>query len=111
MQQVQEVASLVSPASPSVMPPTLRPPKLPTYLGADPVPKRESTFEQWSFQVKANQKNCSAAALKHAIVNSLSGEAAEYLEFLGFDTSPTGIIRKFKTQFALTKLQSDQTLQ
>ena len=61
--------------------------------------------------MEANLKNCSAAALKQAIVNSLSGEAAEYLEFLGFDTSPADIIRKFKTRFALTststKLQSD----
>ena len=61
--------------------------------------------------MEANLKNCSAAALKQAIVNSLSGEAADYLEFLGFDTSPAEIIRNFKTRFALTststKLQSD----
>ena len=111
VQPIAEAIQATTPASPSVVPHTLRPPKLPTYSGADPVPKGESTFEQWSFQVEANLKNCSAAALKQAIVNSLSGEAAEYLEFLGFDTSPADIIRKFKTRFALTststKLQSD----
>ena len=48
VQPTPEVVQMTTPASPSIVPHTLRPPKLPTYSGADPVPKGESTFEQWS---------------------------------------------------------------
>ena len=49
VQPTLETAPQVTTASPSVVPHTLQPPKLPTYSGADPVPKGESTFESVEF--------------------------------------------------------------
>ena len=40
-----------------------KPPVLPHFLGADPVPKDEGSYEQWRFQVVEAQKVCTEEAI------------------------------------------------
>ena len=44
-------------------PRSLKPPILPPFLGADPVPKDEASCEQWVWQVKEALKSCTVGAV------------------------------------------------
>ena len=46
-------------------------PVLPHFLGADPVPKDEGSYEQWRFQVVGAQKVCMEEAVHSAIICSV----------------------------------------
>ena len=48
-----------------------KPPVLPHFLGANPVPKDEGSYEQWRFQVVGAQKVCTEEAVHSAIVHSI----------------------------------------
>ena len=48
-----------------------KPPVLPHFSGADPVPKDEGSYEQWRFQVVGAQKVCTEEAVQSAIVHSV----------------------------------------
>ena len=48
-----------------------KPPVLPHFLGADPVPKDEGSYEQWRFQVVGVQNVCTEEAVCSAIVHSI----------------------------------------
>ena len=48
-----------------------KPPVLPHFSGADPVPKDEGSYEQWGFQVVGAQKVCTDRAIHSAIVHSV----------------------------------------
>ena len=48
-----------------------KPPVLPHFSGADPMPKDEGSYEQWRFQVVEAQKVCMEEAICSAIVHSV----------------------------------------
>ena len=48
-----------------------KPPVLPHFLGLNPVPKDEGSYEQWMFQVVVSQKVCIEEAVHSAIVCSI----------------------------------------
>ena len=71
-----------------------KPPVLPHFSGADPVPKDEGSYEQWRFQVVGAQKVCTEEAVQSAIVHSVQGEVREMISFLGFDANLDDILEK-----------------
>ena len=50
-----------------------KPPVLPPFSGADPVPKDEASCEQWVWQAKEALKSCTMGAVRIAIVQSVRG--------------------------------------
>ena len=48
-----------------------KPPVLPHFSGADPVPKDGGSYEQWRFQVVGAQKVCTEEAVCSAIVDPI----------------------------------------
>ena len=48
-----------------------KPPVLPHFSGADPIPKDDGSYEQWRFQVVGAQKVCTKEAVHSAIVYSV----------------------------------------
>ena len=71
-----------------------KPPVLPHFSGADPVPKDEGSYEQWRFQVVGSQKVCTEEGVHSAIVHSIQGEVREMISFLGFDVNIDDILEK-----------------
>ena len=71
-----------------------KPPFLPHFSGADPVPKDEGSYEQWRFQVVGVQKVCTEEAVCSAIVCSIQGEVREMISFLGFNVNLDDILEK-----------------
>ena len=47
---------------------SFKPPTLPPFSGADPIPKDEASCEQWVWQVKEALKSCTEGAVRIAIV-------------------------------------------
>ena len=76
-----------------------KPPVLPHFLGVDPVPKDEGSYEQWRFQVVGAQKVCTEEAVHSAIVHSIQGEVKEMISFLGFDVNLDDILEKVEKWF------------
>ena len=64
-----------------------KPPVLPHFSRADPIPKDEGSYEQWRFQVVGAQKVCTEEAVHSAIVCSVQGEVREMISFLGLDVN------------------------
>ena len=60
-----------------------KPPVLPHFLGVDPIPKDEGSYEQWRFQVMGAQKVCTEEAVCSAVVHSVCCEVREMISFLG----------------------------
>ena len=87
-----------------------KPPVLPHFSGADPVPKDEGSYEQWRFQVVGAQKVCTEEAVWSAIVHSVWGEVREMISFLGFNANLDDILKKVEKWFG-KKLSGDQLQQ
>ena len=66
-------------------PRSLKPPILPPFSGADPVPKDEASCEQWVWQVKEALKSCTVGAVRIAIIQSVRGEVREFAAAVGFE--------------------------
>ena len=89
----------------------LRPPNLPFFSGAEPVPKDEGSYQQWRFQVKEACTLHTEAAVKSAIVASVRGEAREIIEFKGLTTGLEELLDYIDERLGQTpptdKLQKD----
>ena len=60
-------------------------PELPKFLGIEPTPREEGSFEQWYFQVNGSQSQHTEDAIRSEIINSVRGEARDLVEYVGFD--------------------------
>ena len=62
----------------------MKPPDLPLFYGAEPVPREEGSFDQWMFQVQGALDSYSKEAIRSAVVRSVKGKARELMRFVGF---------------------------
>ena len=80
-------------------PRSLKPPILPPFSGADPVPKDEASCKQWVWQVKEALKSCTMGAVRIVIVQSVRGEVREFAASVGFKESVETLLDKVEDQF------------
>ena len=80
-------------------PRSLKPPILPPFSGADPVPKDEASCEQWVWQVKEALKSCTMGAVRIVIVQSIRGEKQEFAAAVGFEESMEILLDKVEDRF------------
>ena len=59
-------------------------PKLPIFLGQEPVPSMEGSIDQWLFQVESALATHTEEAVRSALIGSVRGAASELLEFIGY---------------------------
>ena len=60
------------------------PPNLPVFLGQEPVPTTEGSFDQWLFQVEGAIATHTKEAVRSAVIGSVRGAAHELLEFISY---------------------------
>ena len=92
-------STLVGAAANNPDPKSLKPPSLPPFLGAEPVPKDEASSEQWVWQVREALKTCILGAVRTAIIQSVRGEVREFVSLVGFETSVEELLDKIQEQF------------
>ena len=80
-------------------PRSLKPPVLPPFSGADPVPKDEASCEQWVWQAKEALKSCTIGAVRIAIVQSIRGEVQEFAAAVGFKENMEILLDKVEDRF------------
>ena len=76
-------------------PKSVKPPSLPPFSGADPVPKDEASCEQ----AKEALKSCTAGAVRIAIIQSVRGEVREFAAAVGFEASIETLLAKVEDRF------------
>ena len=91
VERVEQIKQEISPRgkveSPVVEKKLTRPPHLPYFSGAEPVPKDEGSYTQWIFQVKEAIELHTEAAVRSGIVSSVRGRAREVLEMVGLSAN------------------------
>ena len=75
---------------------SLKPPSLPPFLGAEPVPKDEASCEQWVWQVREALKTCTLGVVRTAVIQSVRGEFREFVSSVGFETSVEKLLDKIQ---------------
>ena len=80
-------------------PRSIKPPTLPPFLGADPVPKDEASCEQWVWQLKEATKMHTVAVVRTGMVQSVRGEVCKFISSIGFETNMEDIIEKIEERF------------
>ena len=80
-------------------PRSLKPPILPPFSGADPVPKDEVSCEQWVWQAKEALKSCTVGAVRIVIIQSIRGEVWEFAAAVGFEESVETLLDKVEDRF------------
>ena len=91
-----KISSLTSPPSPgSIETPNvesemraklpLKTPILTKFSGIEPVSKGEGSYEQFKFQIKGYRKTYNDEAIKAGMIGSLTDNARDFLDFVGFD--------------------------
>ena len=58
---------------------------LPRFSGALPVPKGEGSYDQYMFQLKGFRATYTDDAIKSGMIGSITDDARDYLDFIGFD--------------------------
>ena len=86
-------------------------PRLPLFLGSEPTPHDEGTYEQWKFQVNGMRSSCTEPAVRSALITSLQGEASKLIGFVGFG-APLGAIleamdKRFGKRSTTDRLQQE----
>ena len=89
-------STLVGAAANNPDPKSLKPPSLPPFSGAEPVPKDEASCEQWVWQVQEALKTCTLGAVRTAIIQSVRGEVREFVSLVGFETSVEELLDKIQ---------------
>ena len=77
-------------------PKSFKPPSLPPFSGADPIPKGEASCEQWVWQAKEALKSCTAGAVRIAIVQSVRGEGREFAAAVEFEAGVEVLLEKIE---------------
>ena len=58
---------------------------LPRFSGALPVPKGEGSYDQYMFKLKGFHATYTNDAIKFGMIGSITDDARDYLDFIGFD--------------------------
>ena len=74
-------------------------PGLPLFLGSEPTPQDEGTYDQWKFQVNGMGSSCTEPAVRSALITSLHGEASELIGFVGFGAPLEAILEAMDKRF------------
>ena len=80
-------------------PKSFKPPTLPPFSGADPIPKDKASCEQWVWQAKEALKSCTAGAVRIVIAQSVRGEVREFAAAVGFKASVEVLLEKREDRF------------
>ena len=92
-------STLVGAVANSPDPKSLKPPSLPPFSGAEPVPKDEASCEQWVWQATEAIKTCTLGAVRTAMIQSVRGEVREFVSSVGFETSVEELLDKIQERF------------
>ena len=80
-------------------PKSFKPPTLPPFFGADPVPKNEASCEQWVWRANKALKSCTTGAVRIAIVQFIRWEVREFAAAMGFQASIEVLLEKVEDRF------------
>ena len=105
-----KISSLTGPPSPgSVETPEVEPemrtkppfktPTLTKFSGIEPVPKGEGSYEQFKFQIKGYRKTYDDEAIKAGMIGSVTDNARDYLNFVGFDKELPVLMAALETRY------------
>ena len=88
-------STLVGAAANNPDPKSLKPPSLPPFSGAEPVPKDEASCEQWVWQVREALKTGTLGVVRMAIIQPVKGEVREFVSSVGFKP----VLRSYLTRY------------
>ena len=84
---------------------------LPRFSGSLPVPKGEGSYEQYMFQIKGFRATYTDEAIKSGMIGSITDDARDYLDFIGFDKELPVLIEALEQRYgqgqSADKLQQD----
>ena len=89
-------STLVGAAANNPDPKSLKPPSLPPFSGAEPVPKDEASCEQWVWQAREALKTCTLGAVRTAVIQSVRGKVREFASSIGFEMSVEELLDKIQ---------------
>ena len=81
------------------MKPPFKTPILTKFSGIEPVPKGEGSYEQFKFQIKGYQKTYDDEAIKAGMIGSVTDNARDYLDFVGFDKELPVLMEALETRY------------
>ena len=105
-----KISSLTGPPSPGSvetpeveseirMKPPIKTPILTKFSGIEPVPKGEGSYEQFKFQIKGYRKTYDDEAIKAGMIGSVTDNAQDYLDFVGFDKELPVLMKASETRY------------
>ena len=77
-------------------PKSLKPPSLPPFSGAEPVPKDEASCKQWVWQAREALKTCTFGAVRTAVIQLVRAKVREFVSSVGFKTSVEELLDKIQ---------------
>ena len=75
-------------------------PVLTKFSGIEPVPKGEGSYEQFKFQIKGYRKTYDDEAIKAGMIGSVTDNARDYLDFIGFDKELPVLMDALETRYS-----------
>ena len=69
------------------------------FSGIEPVPKAEGSYEQFKFQIKGYRKMYHDEAIKAGMIGSVTDNARDYLDFVGFDKELPVLMEALETRY------------
>ena len=73
-------------------------PILTKFSGIEPVPKGKGSNEQFKFQIKGYRKTYDDEAIKAGMIGSVTDNAQDYLDFIGFDKELPVLMEALETR-------------
>ena len=89
-------STLVGAAANNPDPKSLKPPSLPPFSGAEPVPKDKASCEQWVWQAREALKTCTLGAVRTAVIQLVRSEFREFVSSVGFETGVEELLDKIQ---------------
>ena len=74
-------------------------PILTKFSGIEPVPKAEGSYEQFKFQIKGYRKKYDDEAIKAGMIGSVTDNARDYLDVIGFDKELPVLMDSLETRY------------
>ena len=72
---------------------------MPIFSGQEPVPSTKGSIDQWLFQVEGALATHTEEAVRSAVIGSVRGAAREQLQFIGYGTEMSAILKHIKEHF------------
>ena len=105
-----KISSLTGPPSPGSMEtpeveseirtkPPFKTPILTEFSGIEPVPKGEGSYEKFKFQIKGYRKTYDDEAIKAGMIGSVTDNARDYLDFVGFNKELPVLMEALETRY------------